>query len=155
MKRAIKVLRKLWKEAIHDTGEVCPVCDRWGKVYPRNINQTMAESLIWLVSASRDVEWVDVPNIAPKKIVRSNQLPTLRWWGLVERAPNDDPHKKFSGFWRPTALGRKFVHGQEKVSQKVFTYNNEVLGFGDDKISIGDCFGEIFDYHEVMRANKF
>lgn len=142
--------RSKWADTIKGDGGKCPCCDRWGKIYARSINATMARSLIWLAGREKHGIWVDVANDAPRWLVRSNQLPTLRWWGLVERAPNDDPHKKHSGMWRATTKGRQFVHGMIQVPQKVFTYDGEPADWSDDLRFIADCFKDRFDYEAVM-----
>lgn len=146
-------LRRSWKETIEHDGGHCPVCDRWGKIYARGINATMARSLIWLSVAEKDEHgWVDVPNSAPRWLVRSNQLPTLKWWRLVERRGNtEETTNKFSGFWRCTKLGLDFVNGTVPVPKKVFTYNNVVEGYSDENIYIRDCEG-VFDYPDVMQT---
>jgi hypothetical protein len=152
----LQSLKEDWEHTIHHEGGTCPVCDRWGKVYGRTINMTMARSLIWLCrEASKNIsEWVDVPNTAPRSVIRTNQLPTLAWWGLVERCPKNDANKtKYSGLWRPTEKGWKFYRGQINVPHKVFTYNNEVEGFSDNLVFINECFETMFDYQEVMSSN--
>lgn len=144
----LQELREDWSTRIKHDGGHCPVCDRWGKVYPRSINGTMARSLCWL--ASRE-GWVDVPLDGPRWLVRSNQLPTLRWWGLVERQQNTDPHLKHSGMWRVTEKGQDCARNRIQVPKKVFTYNADPVDFGDDLTFIADCFPERFDYQAVMR----
>jgi hypothetical protein len=146
--------RDLWRETIEGDGGHCPVCDRWGKVYKRNINETMARSLVWLYANRSEEGWVDVPNTAPRWLVRSNQLPTLAWWNLVERMENDGYNMtKFSGLWRTTSQGLDFIQGGE-VPKSVFTYNNCVEGFSKDFVHLRDCFSSHFDYEEVM-AHRF
>jgi hypothetical protein len=86
---------------------------------------------------------------APRWLVRSNQLPTLRWWGLVERHGNDDPTQKHSGLWRATPKGVEFVRARIVVPKKVYTYNAEPLEFGDEMVGIKDCIDK-FSYAEVM-----
>lgn len=149
----LHTLRLSWKETIEHDGGHCPVCDRWGKVYGRAINITMAQSLVWLSRADKDEDgWVDVPNTAPRWLVRSNQLPTLKWWGLVERRANtEESTNKFSGMWRCTELGLNFVFGRAQVPRKVFTYNNMVEGFSEEKIFICDVVDN-FDYADVMET---
>lgn len=142
-------LRALWKGIIREDGGHCPCCDRWGKIYSRSLNKTMAKSLLWLAKNSANGEWVDVPLRGPRWLVRSNQLPTLRWWGLVERHGNDDPTQKHSGLWRATDKGIQFAQGRITVPKKVFTYNAEALEFGGDDVTIKDCIDK-FDYAEVM-----
>lgn len=150
---ALQTLRHQWRDTIEHEGGHCPVCDRWGKVYPRAINRTMARSLIWLTQAKPVKDgWVDVPAQAPKWLVRSNQLPTLRWWGLVERMPHDSGEKKFSGMWRVTQSGHDFVDGKVTVPHKVFTYNGEVEGVSLETVKIHECFSSLFDYETTMRG---
>jgi hypothetical protein len=92
-----------------------------------------------------------VPTSAPQWLVRSNQLATLHWWGLVERKSKDKTHKaKFSGIWRSTQLGREFAQGEVRVPKKVFTYRGNVEGTSPEEVSINECFKEVFDYEEVM-----
>jgi hypothetical protein len=152
MERGLFELRLAWREAIEGDGGHCPCCDRWGKIYPRSLNVTMARSLIWLAHHSANWDWVDVPKSAPRWLVRSNQLPTLRWWGLVERHGNDDPTKRHSGLWRVTERGDLFAQNRLQVPKKVYTYNADVKSFSDELITIRDCV-ESFDYSAVMEAN--
>jgi hypothetical protein len=150
----IDKLKDEWRNTIENEGGHCPVCDRWGKIYSRSINKSMAKSLIWLCNAkSDDLGWVDVPNTGPQWVVRTNQLPTLRWWGLVERKPNDDDDKrKYSGFWKVTQHGMDFVYKNTRVPKKVFTYSGEVEAQSVETVSIEECFKELFDYQDVMNT---
>jgi hypothetical protein len=147
-------LRLAWRSTIEGDGGYCPVCERWGKIYSRPINKTMARGLLWLCGAPRDEDgWVNVPQ-GPQWLVRSNQLATLRWWGLVERCePSDDPKKKHTGLWRVTAHGEAFALNRVEVPEYVYTYNGEVELFSRETVRIVDCFDDIFDYEEVMRAS--
>ena len=143
--------KEIWRNTIKGDGGHCPVCDRWGKIYGRAINNTMARSLIWLCAApTEDNGWVDVPNKAPRAVIRSNQLPTLHWWNLVERLGSENAKQKHSGMWRPTALGLDFVNGNAQVPRKVFTYNNKVQAYSLDMVRINECFKEQFDYQQLM-----
>mgnify|MGYP003113266639 CR=1 FL=1 len=158
-----------WLYAINGDGGHCPCCDRWGKIYPRHFNSSMARALIWLVGEGRkwtDVpntapnlsrrlpsqrrKWTDVPNTAPKWLTRTNQLPTVRWWGLAERQKSEDPAVKHSGMWCATQRGIDFAHGRISVPQKVYTYNAEVVRFGEKNIRIEQTFKTKFDYEQVM-----
>ena len=146
--------RDSWRHTIEGDGGHCPVCARWGRIYGRAINETMARSLIWLVSAPMDNGWVNIPATAPRWLVRSNQLPTLKWWGLVERCPNEKDSKvKHSGLWRPTALGYDFVNTGARVPKKVFTYNDQVEAHSTETVAIYQCFKQQFDYQEVMSTH--
>lgn len=148
---SLSLFRSQWRETIEGDGGRCPCCDRWGRVYGRHLNKTMVESLLWLIEAQADADgWVDVPALAPRWLVRSNQLPTLRWWSLVERVPSDDPDRKHSGLWRPTPLGRDFAAGRVRVPRTAYTYAGEVERLSEDLVSVADCMGAHFSYEETM-----
>jgi len=150
-----------------DDGLRCPCCSKWVKRYKRKINASMSRSLIWLVRAalgtgspllpaysSGKSYWVDVPNTAPKWLLRTNQLPTLAWWGLVERMPKDATPEhnstKHSGLWKPTQKGIDFAKRKITVPLAAVTYNGAVEWLEGPEVLITDCLGEKFDYKEIM-----
>jgi hypothetical protein len=146
-------LRTIWRGIIGDEGGYCPCCDRWGKIYPRTLNKTMARSLVWLAHHSiGNDDWIDVPKDGPRWLIRSNQLPALRWWGLIHRLDTEDEAQKHSGLWRATKKGILFAQNRLQVPKKVYTYNAEVEGFSEELITIKDCV-ESFDYSAVMESN--
>lgn len=142
--------REQWfNRTIKQDGGHCPCCDRFGKMYRRRMNRTMAASLIWLQNAGDG--WIDVPKLAPKWVVRTNQLSTLKWWGLIERMPADPTGKvKHTGLWRVTDAGSLFAMGITTAPAWVLTYNDEPIEFSTEQISIEDALGTGFDYRDVM-----
>lgn len=158
LSEALRSFRKHWREMAEKDGGRCPVCDRWGKVYARMLNETMAKSLIWLCREQLRTgnKWIDVPNTGPRCVIRTNQLPVLTSWGLVERCGKDEAEggARYSGLWRPTSKGWDFYHGVIKVPKKAFAYNNKIEGYSKEVVSIDQCFGTHFDYKEVM-AGRF
>lgn len=156
--QTVSEAREGWKKTIAADGGSCPCCDRWGKIYGRAINKTMAKSLKWLYDACQDApslrDWIDVPNTAPKSVLRSNQLATLRWWGLVERRlPEPDENVKHTGMWRMTLRGMDFVEGKLLVPRKVFTYNGDVVSVSDDQVAFKECTGN-FDIDATMTSTS-
>ena len=147
-------LKEAWKATIHGDGGDCPVCSRFGKVYERTINETMAGALKWLYDmAQTDPRaWINCPASMPKEYLRSNQHTTLRWWGLVERKPVDPSEKtktKHSGLWRITLKGMDFVEGRCHVPERVATYDGEVVSTSKEVTLFKDCKGG-FDFSAVM-----
>ena len=146
-------LRTQWRKRIEGDGGYCPICDKWGKISGIRINATMARSLIWLCRFHNDTAdaWVNVPLYGPRWLVQSNQLPTLRRWGLVERCSTDDDSvTKHSGLWRPTAKGWDFYMGKISIPEKFYSYNNTVEGYSTNEVRIHECFATDFDYQAVM-----
>jgi len=134
-------------------GTDCPCCGRFTKIYERKINATMGKCLCWLVvtQQSSGVGWVDVPNVGPRWLVRSNQLPTLKWWGLVERRPTTERTQKHSGLWRPTQKGVDFAFGRISVPSTVITFFGTPIGFDGGEIYIQATAGKNFNYEEAMK----
>tara|TARA_R110002012_G_scaffold232405_1_gene405174 strand:+ start:39 stop:536 length:498 start_codon:yes stop_codon:yes gene_type:complete len=140
-------LRDGVEEGIH-----CPCCDRWAQAYWRTINKTMARGLQWLAREA-DMQpgvYVDITK-GPAWLLRSNQLASLRWWGLIRKAPNDDPKKKSSGMWALTHFGHLFISGKAGVPRRVCTLFGDVVDQENNKITVHDIKHH-FDYMEVMRG---
>lgn len=138
-----------WAKTIKGKGGRCPCCHRWGKINARALNSTMARSLIWLTRV-RGHEWIDVPKMAPRWLVQTNQLASLRWWDLVERSESHTPEVKHSGLWRTTSQGRLFVGRHISVPKKVYVYDGEVVAKSEDGVMIDGALGKHFDYSEMM-----
>lgn len=145
----IPVLRDHWRKTIEDVGGYCPCCERWGKIYKRPLNSTMARSLMWLVNTpDRGDGWVHVPDNAPNWILRTPQLGTLQYWGLVTSFSKDTKLTS-SGLWKATDRGYAFAHNQLRVPKYAFVYNNRVIELSGEDVSIVDCLGDKYDYNTI------
>lgn len=144
-------LRREFINHIKEKGKNCPVCDRYAKIYRRKLNSTMVRGLMWLYRAGGGDQRL-YANFAkmPPFLLKSNQLASNRWWGLVERKPNDDPKVKHSGMWRLTIKGRNFVLGYCAVQSHIWHYNSQALGLDGDYITIQTALGKHFNYSEMM-----
>lgn len=147
--------RHQWfNDTIRDGGR-CPCCTRFHKLYRRGINKTMAASLVWLACMTEDGDWVHLPSKAPRWLLRSNQLSTMRWWSLCERrAPLPDEDAKHSGFWRVTLLGLRWAKNEDGVviPKYAATYDGELYrpdSFEGPMVRVSDCVSR-FSYREVM-----
>ena len=134
------------------TGIICPCCLRWAKEYNRKLNSGMAASLCWLYRQRRK-GWVDVAN-GPKYILKSREIGKLEHWGLVQRKPHKegDQGKKFSGFWRITEMGERFVKGLTVEPSHVVLYANVLQDVSDKLTTIIEALGDKFDYNELMEG---
>jgi len=133
-------------------GSKCPCCGGFTRFYKRRINKTMARCLGWLAQASGpDLEWVNVPKKAPRWLVRSNQLATLRHWKLVEKQAVTDSKVKSSGIWRPTKQGYEWATGVIEIPKFVVLYKGNTLACYGPPHSFKEAIeSDIFDYEEVM-----
>lgn len=139
------------EDAFHD-GRRCPCCDQMVKLYHRRLNSGMAAALVWLVRTSKGGEYLHVPTVAPRHVVRiAGEFARLVYWGLIEAMPNDDTAKTHSGYWRPTAAGAAFVWESSCVPTHALIYNQSCRGFSDEQFTLrGALDGGPFDYEELM-----
>ena len=146
---ALKEMRDNWSVVIAKDGGYCPCCQRWGKIYRRNLNASMARQLMWLVQApDRGDGWVHVPSSAPTWMLRTHQLPTLHLWGLVEGADSGTKLAS-SGLWKPTPEGVLFAQNKITVKKYVYVYNNTVMDSEGEDISVVDALGDKYNYQEI------
>lgn len=147
--------RDRYFEAAANGGTFCPCCGKYGRVYTRRLNGTMAAGLIWLVRRyrERNCAWIEVPKLAPKWLLKTNQLPTCRYWQLVEQQPHEPDAKKHSGCWRPTDFGMQFVDRVVWTYEKVEEYRGQVRRYLGESVSILDVLGTAFNYSELMAGD--
>ncbi len=143
-------MRDNWSVVIAKDGGYCPCCDRWGKIYRRGLNSSMARQLIWLVHApDRGDGWTHVPSSAPAWMLRTHQMPTLHLWGLVTCAPSMTKLAS-SGLWKPTEKGIAFALNHISVQKYVYVYNNAVMDREGEEIRITDALGNKYNYQDIM-----
>jgi hypothetical protein len=134
----------------HSEG-VCPTCGRFFKVYVHVLHRQTAANLIAFHSRSRG-GWLSVEAMRDLTIDRAFPS-TLVHWGLVEQhALPTGSHKRTSGQWRLTALGRAFVECRVAIPKEVYTYDGQRRGASDARVTIRDAVekGGRFDYRELM-----
>ena len=148
---ALNQLRANWRLTIEGDGGHCPCCDRWGKIYRRALNASMARALVWLVQQpGRGDGWVHVPDNAPPWLLRSNQLGTLHLWGLVTSLTEEKTKLASSGLWQATERGFQFAHNRLLVPKYAYVYNNEVVEFEGEDVNVVACLGEKYSYQSLM-----
>ena len=140
----LEEIKSNYKVKLEGEGGACPCCDRWGKVNPFKLTETMALALRWIQLNGKESGWVNVQKTAPRWILRSKTYPVLAHWEFIEAGGSRD------GTWRITKKGLDFIAGFISVPHKVYIYNNKVWDFSDKNVSFRGCFGSKFDFHEMM-----
>jgi hypothetical protein len=137
-------------------GTDCPCCKQHVQEYPRPIHSGMARVLIAIYRADvPDGGWLHISIIGNHSW--TGDYAKLRYWGLLESKPNQDPHikeKKDSGLWRITEKGKKFARGEIKVRKTMIIFRAEVLEEKGELVSIHECLSKKFDYQELMWGTK-
>lgn len=144
-------------------GVPCPCCRQFVKRYRRKLNSSMARSLIAIYAhyeffrlERRDEEWLHVPSYLHKlQLNATNEAGLLRHWGLIVEKPTEkDDGNPCAGFYRITPRGREFVNAEVNVEKYAFLYNQRLLGFGPERLSILDALGDRFHYADLMKEWK-
>lgn len=142
----IKAMRTSVQTQVDD-GVHCPTCGQFAKVYKRNINSGMAQSLITMYHAGAEHDFIYIPDAVG---ARSREEGKLRYWGLVEEATTPRPDGGRAGWWKLTERGVLFVRGERTVMKYAHVFNNEVVGYSGDQVGIRDALGKKFNYQELM-----
>ena len=130
-------------------GVVCPCCGQLAKLYRRKIYAAPARALISLYH--KNIVSPDYYHITALDVdLGGSDFSKLKYWGLIEKAPNDDPEKHSSGLWMITPKGEGYVRDHISVPKYCYVFNNEAFGFSEEKQGIRDALGEKFDYNELM-----
>lgn len=138
---------KTWlKERAVKEGGLCPVCNRFTKIYRRQITSSMARFLIEFWQEHEDFDYHHVF----KNYRKCGDYAKLSYWGLLEARGDRPDRKKTSGYWRLTRRGYDFIYGRVEVSKFARVYDSHVLGLDGPRVSIRDCLADRFDYDELM-----
>jgi len=141
-----------------EDGAHCPTCGRFGKIYARGITGAMAYALILMAQyreKNGDIyfhveDYFKSLSGIPSSI--RGDFSKLKHWGLIRsKAEQREDGSRRNGFYRITDRGVAFVHGGTTASKHIAIYNEEFLGFLDDKrVTIEQCLGKKFNYQELM-----
>lgn len=160
LKEAKDYLKANWEKGIE-----CPCCGQFVKLYRRRLNAGACRALIFMYRLDRDRKfdddwdgWIHVQQDFAKYFrVNANSMDysQAQWWELIEAKPNvDDPTKRDSGYWKLTEKGRQFVKGIIEVRSHAYLYNNKMLGFTGEKMTIKTALGKRFNYEELMGNSR-
>lgn len=141
-----------WRDLKDGKSRDCPCCDRHAQIYKRRLHKGMALALIRLYRLGGAMHFIHIASFTDH--VTGFDVAFTRHWGLVEseELPDDVESKKTSGRWKLTLGGSQFVRRHSRIPTYVLTYNDKVLGFEGEGVSISDCLGEKFNYGELMRG---
>jgi hypothetical protein len=146
-------------EAKLDEGTRCPHCGHWCERHWRRINDSMGRSLCWLVKAWERLGpetdgpvWVSVPDLAPRWLLKTNQLSPLRWWSFVARPSLADTKVRHLGMWRPTQDGIDYAYARIERPEYVVTYLGNVVQYSGRLVTIRDAFDADVRYEDVMAS---
>jgi hypothetical protein len=78
----------------------------------------------------------------------------LRFWGLIEGVrSNTDPTAPSTGRHarvRMTPLGKSFVEGLEALPERIITFDNKLVRFDGNPVTVSDALGTPFNLVDVL-----
>ena len=133
-----------------ETGEICPCCGLFVKKYKYAFHNGMARVLIYIYKSGKE-DYFHIENYLDSKgRKRKGYHVKLRYWNLLEQAPNDNTKKHWYSFWRITERGKLFVEKEIKVPKYALLFNKKCYGLADEMIGIEQALGKYFNYGELM-----
>ena len=123
VRRRLQRLRNLGMDAR------CPCCERLVRLRRGHISASMARTLLRIYDRAPRGEF-QVRQVLARD--QSGDYAKLRYWGLLRSAGR-------AGWWRMTALGRRFAQGDAEVPAVALTYNRRLYGLTGAPCSIADC----------------
>ncbi len=132
-------------------GAICPCCDRWAKIHRRRIPASAVRVLVQLFTYSQTHgdgfhHYTDF-----KKSKVGWEFVLFRYFGLIERQEKAPDHKKTSGMYRMTDMGRAFVRGDTTIPRRVHLFDTQMVGHSPRRQYITDIWPD-FNYRELMRS---
>ncbi|MBI5117616.1 hypothetical protein HZA56_14155 [Candidatus Poribacteria bacterium] len=144
------------KDYLHEhqaKGVDCPACDRFVKVYQRNLNAGIVINLFGFYAADREASgnYIHVYELMKSGETYFNmEYAKLGWWKMIEKKPHVEGEKKSSGFWRITEKGRNFADELISVPAKAHIYDDRIVGYSEEHTKIREALGKKFDYQVLM-----
>lgn len=145
---------EFWKRMKDGEKGDCPCCRRHAQIYKRRLHYTIAWQLITLYKLNGYADWINAVHLLMPGMHSTSDFPTARYWKLIERRPlgTGDDGKKTSGWWRLTASGMGFVLGSATITKVALVFDDKVLDFEGEEITIRDALAGRFDYSALMAA---
>lgn len=129
----------------------CPCCDRYSQIYRRRIHSGMALNLIKLYRAGGQDNFIHFAEFIGAR-GEGSDFTICRYWGLVEPGHKieGEENKKDSGRWKLTVPGVFYVKGHQSVPKYAYVFDNQVLQFSEEFVTVRDALGAKFNYDEIM-----
>jgi len=135
-------------------GTRCRCCGRHAQLVKRGMTEARAKMLVGLVRVQKGtggegVRVRDIPLGRKDVRVGGGEFAKLRYFGLIEEKPNEDPKKTRSGLWKATEAGVDFCYGRHTVPKYALVFNSRCWGHGGPQVTLLDLVGKEFDVRDL------
>jgi hypothetical protein len=149
-----------WVRNLPKTGDICPCCGRFGRIYRRALN---AGECIFLLKFARKTKqlnppngWIKILDHMPGETLfdsnLSHEYSQLAWWQLIEELPSDKINGNPPGLWRITKLGTEFCELRAMVLSHAIVFDGKLIRLDGNPITFKDALRKKFDYEELMAS---
>lgn len=134
----------------------CPCCKRKARVSPLKVHSTLAEMLCKLYRASIRINgvadsYVHLTQFPASKTTSGRDFSIVHHWGIAEpMKASPDENKRSSGMWRLTQKGVEFVNGRLAIPRNAFVFDNRVVDYSQENVTIHTALGDDFDWFELI-----
>lgn len=131
----------------------CPCCDRHAQIYKRQLHSTCGVQLIKCYNeGGYGGNYVHARSLLLPGLTGISDLGKAKYWDLIEAMPHEPDANKSSGMWQLTKKGIDFVQKRISIPKYAIVYNDDVIRFEGDPVTIRDVLSEKFDYQKLMAA---
>lgn len=141
---------KFMQDLVDGIIEECPCCHRHAQIYKRRLHATIIRQMYFLLKLGGDEHYVHTSRLLLPNTSGIGDFSKAKYFNLIEEHFCFDDAKKTSGLWRLTPSGVSFLKGNLKIPEFAGVFNDVVLFFSDERVSVQDCLGERFNYKELM-----
>lgn len=126
--------------------QICECCGARIVKYKHKLGRGLLKGLFLLDKLGGVSEFKLIPF---KSFNERNNFQKLRYWGFTEHVEGK------GSAWKITEKGLRFLKGLDHTPKHAITFRNEVIGFGDEMVSIEDVLSDhLYWYREDYLKNR-
>jgi len=119
---------------------MCPTCKRKAVEHQHSLTKVLANA-IWDFAKQTKGKSTRLKSLGWNR-TRWQNFSKLKYWDLIAQ---DNPK---SGEWRITHKGVLFVTGGLAIPKSVWTWADQVVEYGGEKLFLRDVWGQMPDYQD-------
>lgn len=130
----------------------CPCCGRYAQLYKRRLHTSICLQLVKLYKLGGADQYVHASKLIPRGVTGTGDFTKAKYWSLIEEFSDPANTGKSSGLWALTSVGVEFVRNEIGVAEWALVYDDKVLRYEGNPITISEAVKNKFNYEELMEA---
>jgi hypothetical protein len=122
---------------------ICPHCGAKMQAYWQRLSPGLVQTLVKFRHAvlKKGENKIHVPKEVDFTKNEYNNFQRLRYHALVAKV-KDKEGKRLSAYWLITRRGNQFCKGEATIPEKVKTFRNKIVEYGDKKVKINQVIDQ-------------